>query len=171
MLVDGELDVIFTVLYDTYYFENNQFCSKTLYEVSLEACMLKTNPLSEKDSVKISDLSTSDFIAISPLQLPSYTEMLKILCEPHGFSPNFSCYTSNANALPLNLISSNDIFICDKFYRDYGNDHLCFKPIADTLSGMVMCWRKNNPKNELGLFVEEILTLPDGVHPLHSKME
>jgi hypothetical protein len=155
------------VLYDTVYFEEDQVNCHPLCEIPLEACMLKTNPLSEKDILEISDLRRSSLIAISPLQLPSYTEMLKALCEPYGFSPNFSCYTSNANTLTLNLISSNDIFVCDRFYRDYGNSHLCFKPIADTKSGVSMCWRKDNPKEELKLFVEEVLK-PRAETPLLS---
>ncbi|MCL2392119.1 MAG: LysR family transcriptional regulator [Oscillospiraceae bacterium] len=154
MLTDGELDIILTVLYDSVYLNENQYCCTTLYEVPLEACMLKTNPLAGKEMLNITDLSKSDFIAISPLQLPSYTEMLRALCEPHGFLPNFSCYTSNANSLTLNLTSSNDIFICDRFYRDYGNDHLCFRPIAGTKSGIVMCWKKDNLKKELSNFAE-----------------
>jgi len=159
MLLDGELDVIFTVLYDTYLFDDETFNCKLLFAPPLEACMLYSNPLSKKEVLSISDLRTSDFIAISPLQLPSYTELLEALCKPYGFTPNFSCYTSNANALTLNLISSNDIFICDRFYRDYGNNHLCFRPIADTKSGLVMCWRKENPKKELALFVKEALAM------------
>ena len=159
MLIEREMDVIFTVLYDTYYFEGEQFNCKTLSEPPLEVCMLKTNPLAKKEKLSIADLRESNFIAISPLKLPSYTEMLKALCEPYGFSPNFSSFTSNANALTLNLISSNDIFICDRFFRDYGNDHLCFTPIIDTKSGIVMCWRKDNDKKELELFIEEVIEL------------
>ena len=159
MLVDGELDVIFTVLYDTCLLEEEKFSHELLFECPLEVCMLKTNPLSQKNVLCISELNTYNFIAISPLRTPSYSEMLKVLCEPFGFTPNFSCYTSNANALPLNLISGNDIFICDMFFRDYGNSHLCFRPIADTKSGIVMCWRKDNKKKELTLFIEEALDM------------
>ena len=159
MLVDRELDVILTVLYDTYSLVEEQFHREILYECPLEACMLKVNPLSEKAVLSVADLKTSNFIAISPLRIPSYTEMLRSLCEPYDFTPHFSCYTSNANALSLNLISGNDIFLCDRFYRDYGNSHLCFRPIENTRSGLVMCWRKDDAKRELKLFVEEVLSL------------
>ena len=156
MLVEDEVDIIFTVLYDTMSLKTKQFCCEIISSPPLEVCMLKTNPLSKNKKLSISDLRTSDFIAVSPLKLPSYTEMLKALCEPYGFLPKFSSYTSNANALTLNLISENDIFICDRFFRDYGNDHLCFIPIENTKSGLVMCWKRDNKKKELELFVNEV---------------
>lgn len=156
-LVDGELDVIFTVLYDAICLEESRFDSVLIGECPLEACMLKTNPLAKKSRLAISDLKEYHFIAISPLQTPSYTEMLKLLCAPYGFTPDFACYTSNANSLPLNLISVDDIFICDRFYRDYENRHLCFKPLEDTKSGVVMCWNKGDAKKEIKLFVDETL--------------
>ncbi|MDR2296156.1 MAG: LysR family transcriptional regulator [Clostridiales Family XIII bacterium] len=167
-LVDGKLDVIFTVLYDAICLDESRFNRELLGECPLEVCMLKTNPLAKKNRLAISDLKEYHFIAISPLQTPSYIEMLRSLCAPYGFAPDFACYTSNANALPLNLISGSDIFICDKFYRDYENKHLRFLPLEDTKSGFVMCWRKGAAKKEIDLFVEETIHF---LKPDHSITE
>lgn len=157
MLINGELDVIFTVRYDVDDLESEQYCYRLLGECPLEVCMLSTNPLAEKEILTIADLSASNFIAISPLRIPSYTQMLKDLCKPYGFRPNFTCYAPNANALTLNLITDNDIFICDKFFRDYKMDYLCCRPLENTKSGFAICWRKEENRREVRLFIEEAL--------------
>jgi len=157
MLMNGELDVIFTVWYDVEGLETVPYHHKYLGECPLEVCMRNTNPLAKKETLTIADLRSSDFIAISPLQTPSYTQMLKNLCAPYGFTPNFTCYTSSAHSLTINLISDNDVFICDKFFRDYQTEHLCYKPLENTKSGFALCWRKDNHKPESGLFIKETL--------------
>lgn len=157
MLINGELDVMFTVWYDVDDLEMTQYDYRLLGECPLEVCMLNTNPLARKEKLTIADLRGSDFIAISPLQTPSYTQMLENLCEPYGFTPDVSCYATNANALTLNLITDNYIFICDRFFRDYETNYLCCRPLENTKSGFAICWRKDENKREIILFIEEAL--------------
>lgn len=155
MLIENEIDVVFTILYDIEQLGAEHFDYIILGECPHVACMLKSNPLAEKEKLEIKDLASSDFVAISPLQTPSYIQMLRELCMPHGFSPNFTCFTASANSLALNLVTGNDVFICDKFFRDYQSRHLICKPLENTKSGFVIAWRKENP-NKLTLeFVKE----------------
>lgn len=158
LLLNGELDCIFTVLYDVQDNEDAKAYSyEMMLECPLEVCMLNTNPLAQKETLTVGDLKASSFISISPLYLPSYTTMLKALCRPFGFSPNISCHTPGANSLPMNLITDNDIFICDRLFRDYNTDYLNYKPLENTRSGMVVCWRKEENRAEVLRFVEEAL--------------
>lgn len=156
-LINGELDCIFTVLYDVQDSDTKPYSYEFMRECPLEACMLNTNPLARKETLSVSDLRASNFIVISPLCLPSYTAMLKKLCRPYGFSPNISSYTPTANALPVNLISDNDIFVCDRFFRDYNTDYLTYVPLEDTTSGLVVCWRKDEARPQVVRFIEEAL--------------
>lgn len=168
MLIDNDLDVVFTVLYDIEQLGAEHFNYIVLGECPHVACMLKSNPLAKKEKLTIKDLSSSDFIGISPLQTPSYTEMLKELCLPYGFTPNFTCYTASANSLALNLVSDNDIFICDKFFRDFDSTHLCCKQLENTKSGLAIAWKKENTKKITQLFVKETIELSKTIH---SNME
>lgn len=168
MLLENELDVAFTILYDIEQLEKDQFEYIVLGECPHMVCMLKSNPLASKDKLYVKDLASSNFIGISPLQTPSYISMLMKLCKPYGFTPNFTCYTASANSLALNLVTDKDIFICDKFFRDFSSKHLCTKPLENTKSGFVIAWKKDNENNLAKLFVEEAVhyfTL------MHSKTE
>lgn len=152
-LIDRELDVAFTVLYDIEQLGYEEWECVPLGECQLAASMLRDNPLAQRETLSVTDLATANFIAISPLHSPSYTAMLRALCAPYGFTPNFTCLTSNANALTLNLITDNDVFICDQYYRDYDSPHISSIPIRDTKSGYVLCWNKQNRKKEVPQFV------------------
>lgn len=168
MLLENELDVAFTILYDIELLGKDKFNYILLGECPHMVCMLKSNPLSKLDKLYIKDLATSNFIGISPLQTPSYTSMLTELCRPFGFTPNFTCFTASANSLALNLISDKDIFICDKFFRDFGSSHLCSKQLEDTKSGFVIAWKKDNTNKLVDLFVKKSV---EYFSDLHSKME
>ncbi len=149
LLQNGEADVIFSIQYD---FENrdlDQITCRYLGDTNHCACMKQTNPLAGKKSIAVDDLRLSEFICISPQVLPEYVHMLHELCQPYGFVPNITSYVASANSLTLNIQTDQEVFICDKYYLD-GNmqDHVMV-PIRDTLSQIVMAWRKDNPKSYL----------------------
>ncbi len=161
MLLDDELDVVFTILYDVVQTKKEKIEYRILGESPHMVCMLKTNPLAQKDKIYVCDLAPYDFIGISPLKTQSYISMLTELCYEYGFLPNFSCFTTSANSLALNLISDKDIFICDKFFRDFGSTHICAKPIEDNNSGFVIAWKKENNNKIREVFVKETLEFFD----------
>lgn len=114
--------------------------------------MLTINPLAKKEYPDVSELKDCDFVGISPLYTPSYCGMIKDLCASHGFEPHFVRYTENAISLIYNLLHENDVFICDKYFRDYQNPSMQlvqFWPLRHTKSGIAVIWKKNNTKKEL----------------------
>ncbi|MDO4733860.1 MAG: LysR family transcriptional regulator [Lachnospiraceae bacterium] len=154
-LIKGEADVAFTVLYDIEQLGSENFSAKMLIESPHVAMMLPENPLSRRKKIRIEDLKQSNFISISPINTPSYSTAIDELCREHGFHPNIVYYTQNANSLSFNLVTSNDVFICDRFYKDYGNPGLKAVPIEGTKSGIVLGYRNNNSNEALKCFLKE----------------
>ncbi len=155
MLLHDELDIVFTVLYEMEQLGLEDFEVRVLGECTHLAAMLKSHPLAGKRALHVEDLKECHFMAISPQVTPSYTVMLKNLCEPFGFTPNITCYTASAVALAFNLMDDSDIFICDKFYQGIVNPALATVPLAGTQSGFVMAWKKINKKPTVEKFVNE----------------
>ena len=54
-----------------------------------------------------------------------------------------------------NLLKENDVFICDKYHKDYGSSHVISRPIKNTKSGVVMVW-KNERKKYLCQFIDVV---------------
>lgn len=156
-LLTGNLDFAYTVLYDMEQLKIDELDFIILNKCPHNVGMLHTNPLAKKEYLEVSDLADSDFVAISPLYTPSYKGMLDDLCEKAGFAPNYVRYTNSATSLPYNLVSDNDIFICDRHYKGYQQPSfqtVQFRPLIHTVSGIVAVWRKNNTKPELSRFLE-----------------
>lgn len=158
-VLSGRLDLAYTVLYDVEQLKVDELDFIILNKCPHNVGMLSTNPLAQKEYLEISDLENSNFVSISPLYTPSYNGMVDDLCKTAGFKPNYVRYTNNATSQPYNLVSDNDIFICDRNYWGYEQPSLHgiqFRPLIHTQSGMVVIWRKNNVKPELLHFIDEI---------------
>jgi len=158
MLIHDKADVIISILYD---FDAKDFSESAIhwteFNVSTHcACMLKTNPLADREAIDMSDLKESHFICISPHELPEYTRMLQALCNACGFSPDITNYVNSASSLTMNLRHEKDVFVCDRNYLDWNREQHCIVPIRDTRSSMVLAWKEKNDKNYLADFVEEV---------------
>ena len=92
---------------------------------------------------------------ISALHLPSYNSMIVELCLKYGFFPNIVYNAQNAASQIYNLLKENDVFICDKYHKDYGSAHVISRPIKNTKSGVVMVW-KNERKKYLCQFIDVV---------------
>lgn len=158
-LISGNLDLAFTVLYDMEQLDADAFDSIVINTCPHSVCMLPQNPLTDREFLEVSDLKDSKFVSISPLYTPSYSGMIEDLCRQNGFQPHFARYTTNAISLPYNLIHENDVFICDRNFREYQNpslQFLQFRPLIHTTSGIIAVWKKDNEKQALKKFVEQI---------------
>lgn len=153
-LINGDFDIVLTVLYDIENLGTIEFSYEIIEECPHSACFLKTNPLHAKETLTFSDLEHSNFISISPLYTPSYEHMLRKLCKQHNFKPQITRHTTNSNSLIYNLIDDNDVFICDKFYRDFSSEYICSKPLENTNSGVVVAWRNDNSKQAIQDFLK-----------------
>lgn len=152
-LLEGELDVVFTVLYETEYasWPNCEFYQ--FRSCPHVAGMLPSNPLAGKKSVTVHQMEPMNLISISTLYLPTYNQMLYDLFAEEGIRPNIVYQTANASSQVYHLHGPNDIFICDRYHRDYGLPSLVYLPIEHTRSGVSMVWRKGGRSTELQKFL------------------
>ncbi len=156
-LINDDADIVFTVLYDIEELGSEPFESVLLAKCPHCAFMLKTNPLAKRKSIRFEDLKQSEFISISPLKTPSYSSAIIRLCEEHGFHPNVSYFTQGASSLAFNLTTDNEVFIADRFFKDYDNPMLVPMPLKDTKSGLVMGYRSKSENPSTRLFIESTL--------------
>ena len=156
-LINGDSDVVFTVLYDISELETEGYQSVLLAKCPHCAFMLKSNPLASKKSIRIEDLKQSEFISISPLKTPSYSAAIARLCEEHGFRPNVVYFTQSATSLTFNLTTDNEVFIADRFFKDYDNPMIVPMPLKNTKSGLVMGFKTEQDNPSTKLFIESTL--------------
>ncbi len=152
-LIDGTTDVAFTVLYDIDML-GEDYTSVVIGESPHYAYMLKSHPLARRKSIGIEELRQSEFISISPLKTPSYSEAVNLLCEEHGFSPNITYFTQSASSLTFNLMTDREVFIADRFYKDFDNPMIVAVPIKNTESGLVMGYKKDSTNQALSVFLK-----------------
>lgn len=163
MLLQGSADIAFSILYD---FERQEL-EKEYLEWRMFgscphcACMLKSSPLAGRESLRMDDLQQMRFVCISPQELPEYLNMIRRLCARHGFRPNISKFVSSASSLTLNITEPDEIFICDRYYRDPGDGRLCYIPLEQTSSGFVLAWRRDSGNSHRDLFLQHCIDLFD----------
>ena len=151
-LINGETDIAFTVLYDIDML-GEEYQAVLIAESPHYAYMLKTNPLAKKKKLKIKDLKQSEFISISPLKTASYSLAIEKLCEENGFSPNVTYFTQSAASLTFNLATDDEVFIADRFYKDFDNPMIAAVPLENTESGLVIGYKKENSNTALSRFL------------------
>ena len=151
-LINGETDIAFTVLYDIDML-GEEYQAVLIAESPHYAYMLKTNPLAKKKKLEIKDLKQSEFISISPLKTASYSLAIEKLCEENGFSPNVTYFTQSAASLTFNLATDDEVFIADRFYKDFDNPMIAAVPLENTESGLVIGYKKENSNTALSRFL------------------
>lgn len=155
-LINGEIDFGFNVLYDLEELGGFYFSSKEIRSCPLAVGMLRNCPLAKKEKIEVKDLKEYNFVSISARYTTSYYRMIKSLCFKAGFQPNITMYTNNALSQLLNLRSEKDIFIMDKFYSHYDNPYFVWKPLENTHSGVIACWKNDNKKKGVKDFIDAI---------------
>lgn len=161
MLLQGNVDVAFSILYDfERREEEREYLEWRLFGTCPHcACMLRSNPLSERSSLRLEELRQARFVCISPQELPEYLEMVRRLCSAGGFRPNVSKYVSSASSLTLNITEPDEIFICDRYYRDQGDERMCYVPLEKTSSGFVLAWRRSGGNPYRKSFVDHCIRM------------
>lgn len=152
-LINGSLDIVFTVLHDIVQLGAEYFDYQVILSCPHSVFMLKDSDLAAYDEIEVEQLKEYEFISISPLHTPGYHSMLLSLCRQHGFEPNVKRYTASGISLTYNLKSVKEVFLCDEFYRDSSSNEICRKPLRGTKSGVVAAWRNDNRKPELHDFI------------------
>ena len=147
--------LIFTVRYDMETISWTGHHMELVKETPFTVCMRADNPLVDKQVWEVKDLKECNLVMISALHLPSYNSMIVELCLKYGFFPNIVYNAQNAASQIYNLLKENDVFICDKYHKDYGSSHVISRPIKNTKSGVVMVW-KNERKKYLCQFIDVV---------------
>jgi len=124
LLLDGSTDLVITSDIHTRMLDT-RFSVAHILTVPLLACVLKTNPLSQKSSITWEDLHSQRFITISNPGAPYHVEAIKLLGKKHGFIVNFGSSSTNAHGLTSALQENNEVLICEQFLR--GIDSPLFK--------------------------------------------
>ena len=152
-LLEGEFDAAFPVLYEVEYgyWPGCEF--RTIRECPHVACMLPSNPLADRESITVRDLEHMNLAAISAIYLPTYNQMLDDLFASEGIHPNIVYHSANASSQVYRLHGANDVFICDRYHRDYQLQSLLYKPIHGTRSGVAMVWNRESLSPELRSFL------------------
>lgn len=155
-LLHQKLDVVFRIRYDESELQREVLVHRVVAQSPLVACMHKKNPLAHKKTIRWKDLGVCRWIVGAAAAMPYYRTMIGTRCEGSGYQPVFSKIVDNANSMIYNLQEETEIFICDKFWRDYGNEGYVWKTIADTCAYLMMEYRIDNQKPEVLKFVHSV---------------
>ncbi len=93
------------------------FAVHKVKQVPLLACVLATNPLSRKQELTWDDLQTQRFLAISHPAMSYQEQLVRALCNQHGFDPAFGSESLSAHGLSSALQNDDEVLICDQFLR------------------------------------------------------
>jgi len=145
-LVNGEVDVIFTIQFEEPSVKALELEYQCIASFPYTACMTLENPLSSKDTVCIEDLEKQNFTIFSPKLLPNYYEVaVKPLFETSGFKPRIVYHAYSSGAMVMNTKDDSDVFISDGCRRlDSFLNMKQIPIISDHMSGVLMAWRKKS---------------------------
>lgn len=139
-LIDGSLDLIFTIYFEHRSFENTDIKWKMLDEMPLCVFIPDSNPLSEKDRITVPDLRSQRFVMHSASMVPGYTKLINELCESYGFTPIIDKYSDNLGSFIMNLVFGEGVLIGDELLKsNFPESVKCF-PLEGTKSGSIIAW-------------------------------
>lgn len=155
-LYHRKLDVIFRIQYDISEWQKDVVIQEIVAQSPLVVCMSKRNPLAHKKNISWADLRNCRFIVGTSYRMPYYLPMIERNCSREGFVPVISKVVDCASSMIYNLKGDMEVFICDKFWRDYGNEGYVWKTIKNSQGWLMMEYRKDNYKPEVEKFVESV---------------
>ena len=148
-LFHRKLDVIFRIQYDISEWQEDVVIQENVAQSPLVVCMNKGNPLAYKKNISWADLRSCRFIVGTSSRMPYYLPMIERYCGREGFAPEISKVVDCANSMIYNMKEDREVFICDKFWRDYGNEGYVWKTIKNSRGWLMMEYRKDNRKPEV----------------------
>ncbi len=108
----------------------------------LYAGLSEENPLAEKEIIDMEDLRELKFIMPPAGTRNYYRDWLFRLCADHGFIPREDIHSSPSGDGAHLIINTQNVFITDKYYRDFHTKYIVFREIRDTECGLLMAWNK-----------------------------
>lgn len=144
-LINGELDAIFTVLFEADALDGTDISWKLLQALPLCVFVPPENPLAQRESLSVADLRNEEFIVHSPSMVPGYLKLINDTCAPYGFTPRISKFTENIGSFVLALLMGEGIIVGDDLMsKNFPPEVRCY-PLEGTTSGKILAWNQNNP--------------------------
>lgn len=155
LLLSDEADISLTTRFEALALDG-QFTSEAIFTFPKLVCMLRTNPLSGRSGVSLSDLRDMEFIVIDQEESPEYAAYVRGLCQAHGFTPRFSTPISNAHGFAGALQRPDQVFLCDRLLRGYDDPLFRVFPLPDVESGLYAVWRSGNENPYIPAFIQRL---------------
>lgn len=156
-MIEGALDIIFTLHYEASAF-SSLYASHMLDHDPMYVYMSSGHPLAGRGRVTLDDLREELFIIHDPALVPSYLRCLEELCAAHGFRPEIDRMVDNHNALYPALLQDRAVFVAGKSFGAGNFRNIRAFPLADSVSGQLIVWRRDNPQMNLRAFIELCVT-------------
>lgn len=154
-LLDVHCDLAVTVGFDLAGL-SSRFVSSEIFIVPKQLCMLKSNPLSRKESISYDDLHDQRFITISEKEVPLHAAYIREICNANGFDPVFGARSSNANGLTSMLQHDNDVLVCDRFLHGLDSPMLKIFDLPHTNSGLYTVHLKDSQNPYILPFIKTL---------------
>ena len=151
----GDVDMVLTVLFDRDV-PDPDYASAQVSTCDKSVCMLPSNPLAKKASIRFEDLKQQKFLIIAPEESPAYFDYVRELCQSHGFEPQVSRFVDNSHGLFSALQRDDEVIICDRYFRDYENPSITKFPLPGVQSGLVGIWKHSNPNRYIESFITNL---------------
>ena len=140
----GNLDVIFTTLFEKTSVEALGLDSCVLIQCPLLAYVTEENPLAHRLSVTVRDLDQMKQILPYPEKEHNfYKNVIDPLFKDQGFIMRVKYYSSSADAVMMNIRHADEVIIGDENQKIDSFHQLIGIPISDTKSGIILAWRKD----------------------------
>ncbi|MDR1027849.1 MAG: LysR family transcriptional regulator [Clostridiales Family XIII bacterium] len=154
MLNTGCLDIMMMLRMAESEFESDWSWVRIM-EVPKLVCMLKTNPLSEKERITYEDLRSQRFVMNPPKIMPMYYRFVREQTMLHGgYEPTVARFSPNPHSLIANIKYDDEVAFCDMYHRDADSDFIrCFE-LPATKSGLDAIWRKDNRNPHIERYLE-----------------
>lgn len=155
MIVEDHVDIMFVLTLEEP-FLNEEVESKVVYTCPKLVAMLKTNKLSDRESITYEDLKDQYFIINSPTAMRSHYEFIRSHTLKHGYEPKVARYTLSPHDLIGCLNNDNEVAIGDVFLREIDSNKLKVFELPDTYSGMMAVWKKDNENSFIPIYVDAV---------------
>jgi len=164
-LMDDEFDIIFTP-----YFELDSLPDVNwlrLKDIPLSIIVPTSNPLSQKDDIKLSDLKDETFILISPKASHFGSERTQAYVRRFDLNIKKVRYVPNVSSMELAVKNGLGVAICNQKLFENDTDTCRIYPL-DVIpddSFLVAVWKKHRKNISLDLFIALLQeSFPNQIH-------
>lgn len=144
-LFNNQMDIIFTMSYDTSPFNEKDYSFLQLTKTSMAAYINRKNPLSKKKSLCIKDLQAEYLLMLDQKSSPGYCSYIMKLFNDEQIHPLISQYSHSGGEHIGNVLMNKGILLASNFFMtDNWGGQIVKIPIEDTEVYVTGIWKKEN---------------------------